>query len=355
MPTNPTRASLFTLGALAAWTLACTGGMPGGETAPACDLALDKLAGKSFVYLEALPGGATKEAPIARIRFDDEGGKLAAKYTVASLSDVYTMPCTERAKGEGKELFCAEESRPRDWCQALLVGGGECTKKALKEYGATQDDEALNAAIKEAKETVAKYKGGEEWKKFELNNNNLGNKLQGRLYVSVDDKRCQLSVGDFYWTVFNGKPVEDSNPVGQNPFVKSDQEWLFEHCTEGGMLPGIESEELPADLGTIPRARVYDLGTPYWFHYLGENARKAEEGCTYDFDVWSQWKPVSKAVPATVTDKGEVVWKLQHTFAEPVSPMGSTNTAGVLTLIRHKTCGGKREKIDVICEGAMVR
>lgn len=354
MPTNPPRALLVLL-PLTAWTLACTGGMPGAEAPPACDLTLDNLDGKSFVYLEALPGGATKENPIARVKFQKQDGKLAALYTVASLSDVYTMPCTERAKGEGKELFCAEEPRARDWCQALLVGGAECSKKVLKDFGATQDDEALNAAIKEAKETVAKYKGGEEWKKFELNNNNLGNKLQGRLYVSVDDKRCQLSVGDFYWTIFNGKPVEDSNPVGQNPFVKTDQEWLFEHCTEGGMLPGIETEPLPADLATIPRSRVYELGKPYWFHYLGEKVRKAEPGCTYDFDVWAQWKPVSKAVPATVDDQGNLSWKVQHTFADPVSPMGSTNTAGVLTLIRYKTCGGAREKIDAVCEGAMVQ
>ena len=49
----------------------------------------------------------------------------------------------------------------------------------------------------------------------------LGNKLQGILYVKVDESACRLKVTDNYMTMFNGERKEDSNPNGTNPFVKN--------------------------------------------------------------------------------------------------------------------------------------
>jgi len=337
--------------------MGCDGvvGGEGGE-APACELALEALEGKTFLMLEAMPDQTSRKNALARVRFDREGEQTVAKYTVASLSDVYDLPCEMRTKGEDSTLFCAEESRPQDWCQALLVADESCSKRVLKDLGATQSDDELNEAIKAAKENVKKYKADPgSWKRFQLNNNNLGNKLQGRLYVELDERRCRLIVGDYYWTLYNGKGLEDTNPVGTNPFVEDDGEWLFEHCTEGNIMPGIATETLPEDLSTIPgRGRKYAKGTPTWFHYLGDKHIKAEEGCTYDYDLWSQWKRVSKGNVVSPDEDGALVWKVQHTFDAGVTMMGAPTEVGVLTVIRNKTCAGKRETLDVVCEAGLL-
>ncbi len=345
---------------LAIWLLSLlgcdqlTGG--GSPAAPECDLSFDTLEGRTFVYLEAMPDKSERPNPIARVKFVQEDGGLAAKYTVGSLSDVYTYPCKMKGEGDDAQLFCAEEARPTDWCQALLVADAPCTKKVLKKMGADDmPDDELNAAIKEAKDTVRKYRDTEKWRHFVLNNNNLGNKLQGRLYVNVKTERCRLDVGDYYWTIHQGKELEDTNPVGQNPFVESkDDEWSFVHCTEGGMLPGIATETLPEDLSTIPGRRTYATKSDIWFHYLGEKNIEAKEGCTYSYNSWANWKPADKGVAVTPVD-GKIPWKAKHNFDKGVEPIGMAGRqVAVFTMERLQTCEGKEEVLDVVCEGAAI-
>lgn len=326
---------------------------PSAPEAPECDLALDTLEGRSFVMLETLPGGGEVENPVARVKFEQGEAGLQAKYTVASLSDVYTYDCEDRSDEDKVELFCAEEIRAKDWCQALLVGDAECSKKKLRALGAEGiDNDTLNTEIRAAKENYKKYKNTDSWAQFQLNNNNLANKLQGRLYVGIDEKRCRLKVGDFYWTIYNGRGIEDSNPVGQNPFVPSDEEWMFEHCNNGSVLPGIPTETLPDDLSTISRRREFAKGQDIWFHYVGDQAVKAEEGCSYSYDAWAQWKPVAQGVAVTPGAKGELEWKVKHSYDAPIRMVGFAKDIAVMSMVRNKTCDGKTEKIDVVCDAA---
>ncbi len=336
----------------------CEGIIPAAEEEPTCELSLDNLDGRTFVSVEATPTG-DRLNPIARVKFVEKEGQTLAKYTVASPSDVYELPCTIKEKEEQRTLFCAEEARPQDWCQALLVADEVCSKKVLRKFGATQTDEELNEAIIEAKKNWRKYRGTEYEKQFILNNNNLGNKLQGRLYVDIDDRRCRLSVGDYYWTIYNGRGVEDTNPVGQNPFAEvKDQEYRFEHCAIGNIIPGIETEELPDDLSEIPsRGRKYATGKAYWYHYLGEEGVKAKDGCTYAFDLWANFKRAKTNVPVE-PENGKLTWKVQHTFSEDdqVALWGdSSKPLGVLTMVRYEQCEGEeKEKIDVVCEAGLL-
>ena len=137
-----------------------------------------------------------------------------------------------------------------------------------------------------------------------------------------------MSHGDYYWTIFNGAVRRTPTPWGQNPFVETDQEWLFNHCVEGNVMPGIEAEELPEDLSSIPgRGRKYVQGREYNYFYLGEKHIDAEEGCNYSFDIWSNWKKVSEGNTAEVTDDG-VNWKVKHTFADGVAMMGTPKPLG---------------------------
>jgi hypothetical protein len=340
------------------WLLAGCSLLGGGDTGPSCDLTLEGLPGTSWVMLAA-QGGVEKKDHIARLRFDQKGEEIVAKYTVASPSDVYEYPCVIREaddeeEGGKDELYCSQPQRTVAWCQALLVADEVCSKKKLRQIGAEGTDEELNKAIIEAKANVREMrdKGGQDWMKFKFLNNNLANKLQGRLYISIDEKQCRLSVGDFYWTIFNGRDVEDTNPVGQNPFVKGDGEYLWEHCNDGSSIAMTEAAEV--DLDSYQRPGTLGVGKETFYTYLGENTQKAEEGCSYSADVYASWRPVEKGIEVPAGDDGALSWQVKHTWSADNVHEVQGKQVGVLTMVRHKNCGGTKEKIDTVCDVVLV-
>jgi hypothetical protein len=350
----------LTEGAEMLWMMlmGCSMLLGGGDEAGECDLSLEGLGGTTWVMLQAMPDKTERPNPQARIRFEGTGSDVTAKYTVMSVSDVYEYPCTLRtAEDGGTELFCAEEQRVVDWCQAILVADELCTKKALRKMGATGTDEELNKQIIEAKAIVAKYRGTPQWDQFKLNNNSLANKLQGRLYIKVEDRNCRLSVGDFYWTIYNGHGKEDTNPVGQNPFVRGDDDLMFEHCTDGQFMAPLPSAEVPADLSTYARPEFIEKGKPTFYTYLRPEAtQKAEDGCTYSMDTYAKWKPLQKGVAVTLGADGALTWQAEHSWdAATIHPYNAKNDVGVFTMIRNKECGGKKERIDVVCDMVIVK
>ena len=234
-------------------------------TAPTCELSLDGLEGKAFVMLEAVDRTTDKENPMARVKFVKEDDKLIAKYTVKSVSSVYDYECTNK----GKELFCGEEVRWQDYCQALEVHEeGSCTAERLGELAEGGTAEEIDKAIKDAKEVVAKYRGGDKWDHFVMNNNNLGNKLRGQLYAKVDTRNCRLTLDDMYFTIYNGKKLEDYNPVGKNPFVLSTEEWLFETCDDSVNVLDWDKAEKPK-VDEITPNRVHEAGKEVHYFYYG--------------------------------------------------------------------------------------
>ncbi len=338
----------------------------GGDTTTAkpeaaeCDLSFDTLDGKTFAMLEALPDATYRENVQARLRFAKKDGELVGKYTVSSVSDVYDYECgAPEGEGEDTEMYCAEKERAADWCQALLVNEvGSCSKKELRKLGIKKlTDDELNEEIKKAKATVKKYKNTPNWDKFVLNNNNLGNKLQGRLYVKIDSKKCRLSLSDMYFTIYNGKGIEDTNPVGINPFVETNEELLFEHCTEGRTFVGdLNTPEPPKNLKDIPFKRPHFVGKPIYYWYLGEKGVKAEEGCTYSMDTWVNWRPNEKDIEVTPDDKGVLKWHFTHTYGEDDLVTVQGMPAGVISMVRYQTCGSKdKEIITVGCQAGVIK
>ena len=133
-----------------------------------------------------------------------------------------------------------------------------------------------------------KYKaeGGPSWKSFELNNNNLGNKLQGIAYVKIDARACRLVVTDNYMTIYNAKRREDSNPAGTNPFVKNDQgELLWENCTNRNDLIALPSAEYPKDPKTVATQTRWGVGDSVNYWYLAGDVQGPIEGCSFSFDT----------------------------------------------------------------------
>ena len=334
----------------------CGGGEGAGEEAEACDLSLESLEGKTFIMDEAQPDGSSQPAPIARVKFQKGDTGLEAMYTAKSVSDVYTYACRAPEEEDGEmRMLCAEEERPKDWCQSLEVyEDGSCNRKALRKLGleVTNDDD-VRKAIKEARAEVKKAKeaGGRELKLFELNNHNLGNKLQGRIYLKVDDKRCKLSFTDMYFTIYEGKAVEDTNPVGINPFSETKDEWMFEHCDEGrNIVADLNDPEPPAKPEDIPAERPHELGKPVYYFYYGEKEAKAVEGCTYSADVWANWKSVAKDLPITPEENGNLLWRGTHTFNQGELVKVQGRDAAIYEMVRYKQCeGGEKEKINTVC------
>ncbi|MCK6502940.1 hypothetical protein L6R53_06010 [Myxococcota bacterium] len=319
-----------------------------------CTLTLDGLKDSQWVMLKTMPDKTEVPDHRTRMKFIEEGGQTKVMYNVGSLSDVYTYGCTK----SGDELTCREVARPRDWCQALLVGGGECTAEVLKGYDPTMTDEEVAKAIEEANANVTKYKGGADWKQFELNNNNLGNKLQGLLYIKVDDRKCRLRITDNYMTIYNGKKVEDSNPVGTNPFVKHEGgELLWEHCKDGGDVATLASPDYPTDLANVPVIREAALGQEVHFHYLGQDGRAPVEGCEYSYDLWFDGTAPQRGLKPETVDVGgkpELRWHWAHTWSEPNKD--GTPLAGTTTIHRKWTCAdATKSGEEVSCAALVIR
>lgn len=325
----------------------------GTKSVAGCDLSLDTLSGSEWLYLDVTPDGEKPNAVLGRIKFHTDGGKLKAKYNARSKSGMYDYQCVTK----GKEVHCKEKPMAQDWCRALLAGGGTCDVAALTEIDPDLDPaeaakgvQAGTAEFTEAKKT----KKGQAWKDFMLGNNNLGNKLQARIYIKVNKRKCQLSVSDFYMTIYNGRSIEDSNPNGTNAFVKNETgELLWENCDGGQSKNFVARPEMgfpknPAKVGHLAR---YKVGQQAQFTYLGQDGQVPPEGCSFSFDIWEDGRPLAKDLKpgtAKARHKGRTIpvaaWMWDKKFDKASGPQGE-----VIAMARYKTCGGTKESVGTAC------
>jgi hypothetical protein len=340
------------------------GGEPGGGEAPSagapsgdpsCDLSLDNLKGRTFLMHEAQADQSEVENPMARLTFVEEGGQLIARYTAKSIADVYDYPCKKTGEGDSAKLVCREAERIEDWCKALQAHEwGSCSSTKLTELGATMPAEPMKEAIKKAKEEAKKVKdAGDDnaFKRWQLVNNNLGNKLQGRMTVEKEKRKCRLMVNDMYFTIHNGKGLEDFNPVGRNAFIESKTPYAFEDCTDQANLAPYTSAEPPKDRsGFGSRNDVFEYDKEYFFHYVGEVEAKGAKDCTYSFDAYAQYMPAETGVAVQVGPKGVVQWVGKATFKASNVIKADLTKLGIYQMTRYKQCGGgPRERIDSVC------
>jgi hypothetical protein len=302
----------------------------GTADAGACDVKIDALADTEWLFLKANPDKSEVPEHKTRMRFFNEDGKLKVKYNVGSVADMYTYVC--EAKGE--EQICKEEPKVKDWCQALLAGGAECNAETLRKYEPSLTDDEIKTAVEEATANVAKYKDTPQWKQFQLNNNNVGNKLRGLLYVKVDKSACRLRVTDNFMTIFNGKRLEDSNPAGTNPFVKNDMgPLLWEHCTNKSDLISLTSDAFPEDPQNAVTVTKHKAGDPVHYWYLAGDTLAPIEGCTFTYDVWRDGKPGETGQAPSVDESGKqprMKWLSSHTWADKSPTLEGNVTTWVI-------------------------
>ena len=322
-----------------------------GKKSGECALSFDSLDGTEWVYLRANPDRTDTPDPMqGRMKFGTEDGKITAKYNVGSRSDIYEYACDTPTE---TRMICREKSHAKDYCQALAVADKDCTAASLRAIDPSLSDEAVAKGIEEGMANVKKYKGTDKWKHFVFNNNNLGNKLFGQMYVKINKRNCALRVTDNYVTVYNGKKIEDSNPNGTNAFVKNELgELLWEHCTESSNLIALDTADFPKDPKSARHMGRWAASKEVNFWYLGADAMQTPEGCTYNFDTWLDAQPLSKGnAPGIHKLKGKEVltWHFAHTWVKaPAMP-------AVVTMVRNKVCGGKSVVDQASCSAVLIQ
>ncbi len=327
-----------------------------GQKSVACDINMDNLAGTEWVIEKILPGREVEPDVQTRLKVFAKDGATWVKYNVGSLSDMYDYECMMR----GEELACWEDPpKVRDFCQALQAAEKECTPEVLKKLAPTASDEDIAEGIKKANENVKRFKGTDKWKAFVFQNNNLGNKLGGLLYLKVDQKRCKLRITDNYMTIYDGKKVEDSNPVGTNYFLRNEEALFWEHCTDSGDLIATKSSDFPKNekeaLTCAPPRCDFTTSDKVTYHYVGQDGRTPKDGCTYTFDSWLNWKPLQSNVAAEIVDWKQGRRKVKE-IRYPLSKTFTTPGMQVMEIVRYASCEGKpKEQVEVACNLVLVR
>ena len=334
-------------------------GLTLGSKASSCDVTNSTLAGTEWLYLNTTPDGTSPDPVMGRMKFLEEDGQLKAKYNARSKSSVYDYDSTV---GE-KKVTCKEEALPTDWCRALLAGGGTCDVATLQGIDSDLSAEEAAKGVKEGTaefEEAKKTKKGDAWKRWKLGNNNLGNKLQARMYVKVVDRKCELRVTDNYMTIYNGKSMEDSNPNGTNPFVKNEMgELLWENCEADQSKNLVARPELgfPKDPAKAAHLAHYSVGDAIQFTYLGMDGMTPPENCSFSYDIFLEGKPVKKGLTpgeASVRHKGKnqpvAAWLWDYKAEKP-SPAGGEYVA----MVRYTQCGAEKKQVGVACAAILAK
>ena len=179
--------------------LTACGGQEAQATEPeiTCDLSLDSLTDSEWLFLRELNGQEPTPDPKSRLKFVEKDGSLVAKYTAASLSDMYDYNCTKNESGD--QLVCRTEPDLVKWCQTLMANNRKCNIGTIQQLDPTiKESEALTKAIEEATKLHEEIKKTENFKNYKLQFNSLRNKLQGLVYVNIDQNQCRLQVIDNY-------------------------------------------------------------------------------------------------------------------------------------------------------------
>lgn len=325
---------------------ACTGEPPKPEK-PACELADFNLADKTFVMIEAKPQGDTLNRK-ARAKFYKEGDDLKVKYTIKSLVNVLDYTCEVDDKGR---MRCLTDPDLERICLSLEANKeGSCSPEGITALGFKGEASEMEESIKKAKEALGKLKEAGTWEQQKLAFNNVANAVQFLLMVKVDEKKCRLQIDDLMVIVYEGKVKRDYNPVGTNPFAKVDEDLLFVDCPLDSVFADHATGELSDPPQFDPPLTLREVGKPVHYFYLDDEELEAKEGCTYSVDTYANYLSVDKDVAIEAGEDGKLKWNAQHAWDDKDRMiLAQGKKGGVFTAVRKKTCEGKTEVIDAVC------
>ncbi len=318
-----------------------------------CDLTLDGLTDSEWLFLKEINGQDPEPDAKSRLKFTTKDGKSIAKYTAGSLSDMYDYECSKTEKGD--QIICRTKPDIAQWCQTLMSSNRKCNLKTLQYIDETlTDSEDVQKGIAEGTKLFQTAKEGEDFTRYKRSFNTLTNKLQGMIYVSIDQNNCRLNVIDHYVAYVDKKRQEDSNPNGNNPFVKNELGTLqWEDC-ETPQLFDTTSAEFPENPEEIQPIGRHAAGTEVHYWVLHEPLRYAEDGCSYTYDVFYNYKQVESGLKPEVVD---VKGKKENRFhyAKKYDTATKRGSAEVVMTTHNIKCEGKPEKKITTCNKVTVR
>jgi hypothetical protein len=325
------------------------------EVAPkvTCDLSLDKLADSEWLFLQEINGMDPEPDLKSRLKFVEADGKLTAKYTAASLSDMYDYECGETDKSD--QIVCRTKPDIVQWCQTLMTNNRKCNIKTLKGLDDTLvESEELTKSIEAATKIFQEAKKSEQFQGYKSQFNTLANKLQGLVYVSVDSNKCRLNVIDHYMAYANKQRVEDSNPNGNNPFVKNEVgELQWEDCETSQLFDTLSADfpEKPEEIQPIGRHAV---GSEVHYWVLHGPLRFEEEGCEYSFDVFYNYRKIREGLKPEVV---EVDGKKENRFhyAKTFKNASKRGQPEILMTTHSIKCADKPEKKITTCNKVFIK
>ncbi len=300
-----------------------------------CDLDSSSLQGQ-WVSLKGGGEGADVPDKFARVEFLEIDGKKKAIYTAGAL-------------GKGNP---ATNKYTYDFIEITNLGEAKYVSDTM-------------AAAGRSKQRIDRLK---------KDNRRLDLKFEGRIYVSVNRKTCSLTIKDMYATWVRGEEIEDSNPSGVRTYILNDfkndartEEFSMVHCDDPGALFffGKKEIDLKTDQALNSHEGIYAL-EPVFLHFIpelpeerGDDAEAlskalikrglvAEEGCTYDLELWLRDTrvPDAQAVPITAGEDGRIAWVYEYQFDK------SSADGLFIEMHRYKTCGGKRQLLSNACNVA---
>lgn len=318
-----------------------------------CDLSLDELTDSEWLFLREINGQDPEPDAKSRLKFVSADGKMSAKYTAGSLSDMYDYSCDKNENGD--QFVCRTEADIVQWCQTLMSSNRKCNMKTLHQIDDTlEDSEKVQKGIEEAGKLFKEAKAGESFTGYKRQFNSLNNKLQGVVYVSIDQNNCRLNVIDHYVAYVDKKRQEDSNPNGNNAFVKNelgDLQW--EDC-ETPQIFDTTSEafpEKPEEVQPIGK-HAPDTKVTYWV--LHEPLRYAEDGCTYTYDVFYNYKKVKSGLTPEVVEVGNKK-ENRYSYTKHYKSATKRGSAEVVMTTHQIKCEGKPEKKITTCNKVIIR
>ena len=318
-----------------------------------CELSVDELAGSEWLFLQEINGQDPKPDAKSRLKFVETDGTLVAKYTAGSLSDMYDYTCSKNEKGD--QVICGTKPDIAQWCQTLMSSNRKCNLKTLQYIAPDlEDSEEVKKGIEEATKLFTAAKEGENFTRYKRQFNTLANKLQGLIYVSVEPNNCRLNVIDHYVAYVEKKRQEDSNPNGNNPFVKNELGTLqWEDC-ETPQLFDTTSAEFPEKPEEIQPIGRHAPGTEVHYWVLHEPLRYAEKGCTYTYDVFKNYKQIESGLKPEVI---EVNGKQENRFhyAKKYATATERGESHVLMTTHNIQCEGKPLKKITTCNKVVIR
>lgn len=185
----------------------------------------------------------------------------------------------------------------------------------------------------------------EDINRFKAENKDPNARLQGKMYVRVNEPRCQVRVSETFITYVNGE-LKEAPMFRESWYKPSAHTYSWEKCSDPMSLRFSEEPFDPAKVGAPgkrdkPLLRAIPANKPAYFStFVADD--EIGDNCSVSFDVFDEDIQVASKLTDVAEGKDGKVLSFDRTF-KPY------DTGRFVEVHAFQTCAGKRELIKVAC------